>query len=77
MKAFIKKAKRYTTIDEPVPELLRLFIQRIEIDERAKKYSRSATQDTRIIYRDIDMVNSMMEERKVVCVYDHSLPKHR
>ena len=34
--AFIEKAKRYTTIDELTPELLRLFIQRIEVGERSK-----------------------------------------
>lgn len=60
--AFIEKAKRYTTIDELTPELLRLFIQRIEIGERAKKYSHSAAQDIRIVYRDIGMVDSLMEE---------------
>ena len=35
--AFIEKAKRYTTIDELTPELLRLFIQRIEVGEREPK----------------------------------------
>ena len=35
--AFIEKAKRYATIDVLTPELLRLFIQRIEIGERSKK----------------------------------------
>lgn len=43
-------------------EFLRLFIQRIEIGERAKKYSHSAAQDIRIIYRDIGMVDSNMEK---------------
>lgn len=62
VEAFIEKAKRYTTIDELTPELLRLFIQRIEIGERAKKYSHSAAQDIRIVYRDIGMVDSVMEE---------------
>lgn len=62
VEAFIEKAKRYTTIDELTPELLRLFIQRIEIGERAKKYSHSAAQDIRIVYRDIGMVDSLMEE---------------
>ena len=60
--AFIEKSKRFKTIDELTPELLRLFIQRIEIGERAKKYSRSAPQDIRIVYRDIGMLDSQMEE---------------
>ena len=60
--AFIEKAKRFRTIDELTPELLRLFVQRIEIGERAKKYSHSAAQDIRIVYRDIGMVDSNMEK---------------
>lgn len=58
--AFIERAKRYTTIDKLTPELLRLFIQRIEIGERSVKYSRSATQSIRIIYRDIGVMDSAM-----------------
>ena len=59
--AFIEKAKRYTTIDKLTPELLRLFIQRIEIGERDVKYSRNASQSIRIIYRDIGLVDSAMQ----------------
>ena len=51
--AFIEKAKQYTAIDELTSQLLRLFIQRIEIGERSKKHSRSAGQSVRIVYRDI------------------------
>ena len=60
--AFIEKAKRYTTIDELTSELLRLFIQRIEVGERSQKYSRSAGQSVRIVYRDIGRVDSPMQE---------------
>ena len=59
--AFIDKAKRYTAIDELTPDLLRLFIQRIEVGERSKKYSRGATQSIRIIYRDVGVVDNAME----------------
>jgi len=59
--AFVEKAKRYTTIEELTPELVRLFIQRIEVGERSVKYSRGAAQDIRIIYRDIGTVDSAME----------------
>lgn len=62
MDAFIEKAKQFRTIDKLTPELLRLFIQRIEIGERAKKYSHSAAQDIRIVYRDIGMVDSNMKK---------------
>ncbi len=60
---FIEKAKRYTAIYELTPELLRLFIQRIEVGERSKKYSRSAAQSVRIIYRDIGSMDRPMEPR--------------
>ena len=59
--SFIEKAKRYTTIEALTPELLRLFIQRIEIGERAVKYSHTATQCIRIIYRDIGTMDSPMQ----------------
>ena len=43
------------------PELLRLFIQRIEVGERETKYSRNSSQSIRIIYRDIGTVDSAMQ----------------
>ena len=55
-------AKDTSTIDELTPELLRLFIQRIEVGERSQKYSRSAGQSVRIVYRDIGRVDSPMQE---------------
>ena len=57
---FIEKAKQYTAIDELTPELLRLFIQRIEVGERTEKYSRSSHQSIRIVYRDIGTVDRAM-----------------
>ena len=59
---FVEKAKQYTAIDELTPELLRLFIQRIEVGERTEKYSRSSHQSIRIVYRDIGTVDSVMEQ---------------
>ena len=60
VEAFIEKVKRYTAIEELTPGLLRLFIRRIEIGERGKKYSRSSGQSVRIFYRDIGAVDSGM-----------------
>ena len=59
MEAFIEKAKRYTDIPELTPELLRLFIERIEIGERSERYSRTAEQDIRIVYRDVGVMDSV------------------
>ncbi len=60
--AFIEKAKRYTDIENLTPELLRLFVQRIEMGERSEKYSRHASQEIKIIYRDIGIIDSPMED---------------
>lgn len=57
--AFIEKAKRYTEISELTPEILRLFISRIEVGERSEKYSRTAEQSIRIIYRDVGVMDSV------------------
>ena len=51
--AFIEKAKKSKSIDTLTPEIVRLFIARIEVGERTKKYSRCSTQKIRIVYRDI------------------------
>ncbi len=59
---FIEKAKQYTAINELTPQLLRLFIQRIEIGERTNKLSRSAGQSVRIVYRDIGVLDTPMWE---------------
>ncbi len=45
-----------------IPELLRLFIERIVVGERSKRYSRTATQKIRIYYRDVGLVNSPEED---------------
>ncbi len=39
---FVEKAKRYTEIPELTSELLHLFIERIEVEERGERYSRTA-----------------------------------
>ena len=57
--AFIEKAKRYTEIQELTPEILRLFISRIEVGEKSAKYSRTAEQAIRIVYRDVGIMDSV------------------
>lgn len=59
VEAFIEKAKRYTEISELTPEILRLFISRIEVGERGEKYSRTAEQSIRILYRDVGVMDSV------------------
>lgn len=57
--AFIEKAKRYTEIRELTPEILRLFIARIEVGEKSTRYSRTAEQAIRIFYRDVGIMDSV------------------
>ncbi len=57
--AFIDKAKRYTEIQELTPEILRLFISRIEVGEKSTKYSRTAEQAIRIVYRDVGIMDNV------------------
>ena len=59
---FLENARKYTEINELTPELLHTFIKRIEVGERAKKYSRNAPQEIVIHYRDIGILDDMPQE---------------
>ena len=63
---FIDKAKRYTEINELNGELLNIFIEKIEVGERAKRYSRTAEQQIIIHYRDIGVVGAFAEEAEKI-----------
>ena len=56
--SFIAKARRYTDITELTPELLRLFIQKIVVHEKAVKWSKHAEQTVETHYTDIGCVGS-------------------
>lgn len=56
---FIENAKRYSEIPELTAEILRIFIKRVEVGERAEKYSRTAPQEVRVYYRDIGLVDEL------------------
>lgn len=58
---FLENARKYTRIDELTPEILHTFIQRIEVGERARRYSRNAPQEIRIYYRDIGLIDELPE----------------
>ncbi len=61
---FIDKAKRYTEINELSGELLNLFIEKIEIGERAERYSRTSEQKVIIYYRDIGVIGALQRQRQ-------------
>ena len=46
-------------IPELTAEILRIFIKRVEVGEREEKYSRNASQEIRIYYRDIGLVDEL------------------
>ncbi len=56
---FIENTKRYSEIPELTSEILHIFIKRVEVGERAEKYSRTAPQEVRIYYRDIGLVDEL------------------
>lgn len=47
---FIRNAKQYVEMPKLTPELLRIFIRRIEVYEKFEKYSRTAGNPIRIHY---------------------------
>lgn len=63
---FIEKANRYTEINELSGEVLNLFIEKIEVGERAERYSRTAEQKVVIHYRDIGVVGAFAEEAEKI-----------
>ncbi len=72
--AFIEKASRHTEITELTPELLWLFIERIDIGKRPGRYNRNGTQEVRIIYRDIGVVDSAMSAEDAESAEVHFIP---
>ena len=73
--AFIEKAKKYKSIDTLTPEIVRLFIARIEVGERTKKYSRYSTQKIRIVYRDIGEWDKLAETEEKPTHYSEVISK--
>lgn len=54
---FIVKAKQYPEIPELTAEILHLFIDKIVVGEKSKRYSRSAFQQVTIYYRDVGLLD--------------------
>lgn len=64
MERFVTKAKQYVSIDELTPELLRMFVQRIEVGEREIKGVRNSPQAITIFYRDVGIIDTTNFEAK-------------
>ena len=67
---FIENARKYTEIPELTSEILHTFIQRVEVGERAERYSRTAPQEIRIYYRDIGIVDDIPETMDISEPYE-------
>jgi len=61
-------------LTELTPELLWLFIERIDIGERPGRYNRNGMQEVRIIYRDIGVVDSTMSAEDAKSAEVHFIP---
>ena len=61
---FLENARKYTEIPELTAEILHTFIERIEVGEREERYSRTAPQEIRIVYRDIGLIDELPETMK-------------
>ncbi|WP_313584795.1 DUF4368 domain-containing protein [Lacrimispora sp.] len=59
--SFIDKARQYTEIKELTPEILLLFITRIEVGEKSGKNSRTAEQAVRIVYCDVGIMDHVQQ----------------
>jgi site-specific DNA recombinase len=53
---FLQIVRKYTDIKELTPEILREFIDRIEIHERSVKYGKNATQQIDIYYNFVGLL---------------------
>lgn len=67
---FLENARKYTEIPELTSEILHTFIQRVEVGERAERYSRTAPQEIRIYYRDIGIVDDIPETMDISVLYE-------
>ena len=65
-----ENARKYTEIPELTSEILHTFIQRVEVGERAERYSRTAPQEIRIYYRDIGIVDDIPETMDISELYE-------
>ena len=63
---------QYSDIPELTSEILRIFIKRVEVGERAEKYSHTVPQEVRIYYRDIGLVDELPQSMAEAVVEEKS-----
>ncbi|MFI3227194.1 MAG: recombinase family protein [Clostridia bacterium] len=59
---FIERAKKYTDLSALTPEILRAFVDKIIVHDKAVRYSRTANQKIEIYYRDIGYLADYVKE---------------
>ena len=61
---FVKNAKKYVEMPELTPELLRIFIRRIEVYEKKEKYSRTCGNQIDISFKFEPELTTMIKGEK-------------
>lgn len=65
MDASLEKARQYTLLDTLTAEILNLFIECVDVGELEERYSRSAPQYIENYYRDIGLLDNIVEAETV------------
>ena len=74
---FIDRAKKYTDLELLTPEILRTFVDKIIVHDKAVKYSRTANQKIEIHYRDIGYLADYTKETDIAePQYDFKMNKN-
>lgn len=61
---FIERANKYTELSVLTPEILRIFVDKIVVHDKAVKYSRTSNQKIEIHYRDIGYLADYIKESR-------------
>ena len=58
---FLEKARKYTDIKELTPELIRVFIERVDIYEKEVKFKHHQPRQIDIYYRDVGLIDVIIQ----------------
>ena len=58
---FLKKARKFTDIKELTPELIRVFIERVDIYEKEVKFKHHQPRQIDIYYRDVGLIDVIIQ----------------
>ena len=74
---FIERAKKFLDLDVLTAEILRNFVDKVVVEEKPVKFSRTADQKIKIYYRDIGYLGDYTEESDIAKPqYDFEMSKN-